>query len=448
MLKISNVSFAYQNQEVLSQVNLILPSRGRVSVIGDNGTGKSTLLKLLAGQLRPDDGSIKVDGKIGWLPQAGEIDDQSGGERTRHNLERLFAMNYDALLLDEPTNNLDEEGINWLVSQLLRYDGLAVVVSHDRDFIGQVAERIVEVKDGKLLDYAGDYASYQLWQEQLKNEALTRYQNEEKAKAALKRQIVSARNRLNSKNRHFDKMKDENRMVFRTKRNHAEATAGKLIRDAKNKLGQLATERPEQRKVYQSNILADVSRRRRLLLVDGVTKSYGEKKVLDGVSFEIYTGERCRVMGKNGAGKTTLFGIIMGDLRLDDGTIWLAENMTIGYIAQDRFGLDLTRSFVSQVEANRTEIFRAAVTLDLTVNDLNKPLEQVSRGQLTKMAFLKIMLAPVDLLILDEPTNHLDIRARENIERALEKYAGAILFATHDGAFAKSLGAGKVVELD
>lgn len=441
MLKFSDVSFAYQNQDVLSQINLTLPSQGVFAVIGDNGSGKSTLLKLISKRLQPDDGSIRVDGEIGLLSQMIDSTNQSGGECVKNRLVQLFSMRYDVLLLDEPTNNLDEAGIHWLVSRLCNYTGLALVVSHDRSFIDQIAEHIIELKDGKLYEYAGNYTDYLYRKEQSKNEMLSQYQKVERAKVKIKKRIISARTNVKAKDRHFDKTRDENRMTFKAKRSSAEAAAGKLVKNATTQLTRINSVcKPEIQKTYRAKLQTNLSKRHRLLLVDEITKSYGERKVLNKVSLEVRPGEKYHILGNNGSGKTTLFKIIMNRMQPDSGVIQLARDATIGYIAQDIYGLDLAKSFLAQIDVNSTEVFKAAITMDLTSGELNKPLEQLSRGQLTRMAFLKIMLTPVDLLILDEPTNHLDIRVRENIEKSLVDYPGALLLATHDRSFANALG--------
>ncbi len=440
MLKISNLSFSYQNQDIFTQANLVVSNPEKIAIIGDNGTGKSTLLHLIAGELHPDDGSIKVDGTVGLLPQTGDTSMQSGGERTRRELAQLFARNYDVLLLDEPTNNLDASNINWLVSQLQRYQGLALIVSHDRDFMNQVADRIVELKSGQLQDYAGNYHDYTSRQQQLRDQALFNYHQATKTKATLRARINHAQTHIKVKNRPFDKIKDENRMAFKLKRNNSEAVSGKIIRSARTQLAKLdAVQKPEVHKVYRANLPVSFLRQGRLLLVQDLAKSYHEKIIFQHLNFELYAGNRCQVSGDNGSGKTTLFRIIMGEEIPTYGVVQLRNNIRIGYIAQTTFGLDLNRNFLSQTAANATEVFQAAATMDFRPHDLQKPVHQLSRGQLTKLAFLKVMLTPVDLLILDEPTNHLDIRARENIEQALANYPGAILFATHDQTFAQAL---------
>ena len=159
------------------------------------------------------------------------------------------------------------------------------------------------------------------------------------------------------------------------------------------------------------------------------------------------TGGRVRIIGNNGAGKTTLLRIIIGQLAPDSGTVKITTGVRYGYVAQCVYGLDLERNLLSQADAEASEIYQAASTMDLSPTAVAVPLNQLSRGQLTKMAVLKLILDRLDLIILDELTNHLDIRARENIERALAEYPGAIIYATHDEVLAQALGADKQVAL-
>lgn len=450
MLKISNLTFAYHDREIFSQANLVLSDFARVAIIGDNGAGKTTLLQLLNRTLLSEQGNIKLDGNIGYLPQTSDRTDQkSGGERTKLALERLFTQNYDVLLLDEPTNNLDFTARDWLVQKLLQFRGLTLIVSHDRYFIDQVAEQLVEIKDQKLQLYSGNFSDYQARNLQLQSEQRQNYEKAQRVKHALNQQISSAHNKNNRvSSMHFNKLRDENKMAFHGRRNHAQNTASKIINSAKSKIVQLDhIEKTYERKTYQAKISTDFLRHRRLLKVTALSKSYSEKKLFADLNFEVFTSERIRVAGGNGTGKTTLFEIILGNLAPDTGDVRLAPNLRLGYIAQDVFGLNLNQNFFTQTEAELTEVFQAAATMDLTKHDLQKPCQQLSRGQLTKLAFLKAILSPVDLLILDEPTNHLDIRARENIEQALKDYPGTILFATHDEKFANIIQPNKIIEL-
>ncbi len=450
MLQISNLTFAYSNCEIFNQINLTLSNAEKVAIIGDNGTGKTTLLELLAGQLAPDTGSLRLDGKVGYLPQTPETNtDKSGGERTRLALTKLFAQDFDVLLLDEPTNNLDASARQWLLTQLRHFPGLVLIVSHDRAFINDVAEAIIEIKNHQLQLFHGNYSDFLTRNQQLRNQQLRNYEQAQRAKRHLHQQISRAYNDNNRVSQlHFNKIRDENKMAFHGRKNHAQNTASRIINTAQTKLAHLeGIEKPQQRKTYQAKISADFLRQRRLLKIQELTKSFGSKILFQNLNLEISTSERVQIVGDNGTGKTTLFKIILKELEPDSGTVTLAPNLRLGYISQDISGLELTQNFLSQVDAPVTEVFQAATTMDLTKAELTVPVQTLSRGQIAKLALLKIILQPVDLLILDEPTNHLDIRARGNIEQALQAYAGAILFATHDATFAEKLHPERIIEL-
>lgn len=459
MLQISNLSFSYSQKDIFSQINLTISTPQIIAIIGDNGSGKTTLLKLLAGQLQPDDGKIRISGTVGYLAQSydelankpnsiknhhpsnNKPNHRSGGEQTKLALEQLFAQSYDVLLLDEPTNNLDTSVRQWLLTRLKSFRGLILLVSHDRDFIDQVANQILEVKAGQIQLYDGNYSTYITRQNQLHDLQMTNYQKAQQTKTALKHRIQVARRKNNEvSTRRFNKNRDESKLAFHGRRNHAQNTAGKAINAAESKLAQLGQiNKPYERKTYAAELSADFLRRRRLLKVSELSKSYPHKPLFQNLSFEIYTSERWRITGNNGSGKTTLLKILLGSDPADSGEVKLAPQLSSGYISQDMTGLDLERSFLAQTAASPTEVFQAGATMDLGRADLQQTCRNLSRGQLTKLAFLKILIQPVDLLILDEPTNHLDIRARENIEQALTNYAGAILLVTHDQRFAQNL---------
>ncbi len=448
MLKISNLSFSYGSETILDRLSLNLPGRGLVAIIGDNGTGKTTLLRLIAGQLTPDDGSIRLTGRVGYLSQDHHDDTLSGGEVVRAKLRELFEAHYDCLLLDEPTNNLDAQARRWLVDELRRFNGLAIIVSHDRRFIDAVASSLVVIKAGKAKLYGGNYRDYQERVKQAEAEQWEEYAKAKLERKRLNKRMVAAKSRAHSAdNSHFDKLKHEDKGAFKNAKSGKQSRAGKEIRAVKTRLDQLAgIEKPTIHKVYRVNFTADQLRDRRLLLVENLTKSY-QRKLFRDISFTVRTGERVRIVGDNGTGKTTLLRIIIGQLAPDSGTVKITTGVRYGYVAQGVYGLDLGRNLLSQADAEASEIYQAASTMDLSPTAVAVPLNQLSRGQLTKMAVLKLILDRLDLIILDELTNHLDIRARENIERALAEYPGAIIYATHDEVLAQTLGVDKQVAL-
>ena len=210
MLKISNLSFSYGSEAILDRLSLNLPSRRLVAIIGDNGTGKTTLLRLIAGQLTPDDGSIWLTGRVGYLPQDHHNDILSGGEIVRAKLRELFEAHYDCLVLDEPTNNLDARARQWLVGELRRFNGLAIIVSHDRRFIDAVVGSLVVIKAGKAKLYGGNYRDYQERVKQAEAEQWEEYAKAKLERKRLNKRMVAAKSRAHSAdNSHFDKLKHE-----------------------------------------------------------------------------------------------------------------------------------------------------------------------------------------------------------------------------------------------
>lgn len=451
MLQISNLSFSYQNQPLLEKINLALSAPEKVAIIGDNGTGKTTLLRLISGELCPDDGSIKLTGNVGFLRQTqADLQDKSGGERTQIRLSELFRQNPEILLLDEPTNNLDAESKAWLLRNLRGYRGLALVVSHDRDFLQAVAEKIIYLHDGEAEVFLGDYASFRARQVQMQHEKMQNYERARQTKKKLTQQLKIAHDRAHKSNRRsYDKISDESRLRYNGQRMAAQNSAGKVLRATESRLEQIAAvDKPLERKTYSAEVSANFLHDRKLLEVRNLSKIYNQKILFENLNFAVRTSERVRVCGRNGSGKSTLFQIILGSLEPDSGEVWLAPDLKIGYISQDVAGFNLEKSFLAQSgEFNQTEIFRAAATMDFTPQDLFRPVGALSRGQLTKLAILRLILRPLDLVIIDEITNHIDIRARENIESALKNYRGAILAATHDEAFAREIGFTKETKL-
>lgn len=444
MLRISNLSFSYQNQPLLKKFSLSLGNSEKVAIIGDNGSGKTTLLQLIAGNLHPDEGSVTTSGEVGFLKQAQEdLRDKSGGERTQIRLAELFRQRPEILLLDEPTNNLDRESKAWLLRTLREYRGLVLVVSHDRDFLEALAEKIIYLRDGKAEIFFGNYNSFREQQAQEQHEKAEKYERSQREKKKLRKQLQVARDRAHKSNRRsYNKTSDESRLCYNGQRMAAQNSAGKVLRATQSRIEQIpAAEKPSERKTYSAEISTNFLHDKKLLELKKITKYYGKKKLFENLDLEIRTGERIRVCGRNGSGKSTLFQIILGQVEANHGEVWIAPNIEIGYISQDVIGFNFEQNFLEQnTSLDKTEVFRAAATMDLSPQDMTRSTGELSRGQLTKLAILRLILHPLELVIIDEITNHLDIRARENIELALKKYRGAILAATHDEAFAREIG--------
>lgn len=459
MLQISNLNFSYRDKIIFHSLNLSFCRPEIIAIIGDNGVGKTTFLKLIAGELLPDEGSIKIQGNVDILHQdhkLNQLEDsllfqKSGGELTNYYLEQLLRTRPSVLLLDEPTNSLDSKSKTKLCQNLQKYRGLVLMVGHDRDFIDQVAHKILYVHNQTAQLFSGNYSNFCRQQEHILHQQELTYQQIQRQKHKLKQQLKVARDAANKSNHHhFDKLRDESKLIAHGKRMGAQNSAGKILRATETKLAQLPeASKPFERKTYNARLSHNLSHSKKLLTVEKVSKSYNQKILFQNLNFELWTGERLRISGPNGSGKSTLLKIIQGQIQPDQGTANISAGVTHAYISQDVFGLDLAQSFLAQnSDIDRTSIYQSATTMDLSPENLQQPARELSRGQLTKLAILKLILRPVDFAMLDEITNHLDIRARENIELALQNYQGAILAVTHDEAFARKLGFTQEINLE
>jgi ATPase subunit of ABC transporter with duplicated ATPase domains len=449
MLKISNLSYSISGQTIFERANLTLTDHSRVALIGDNGTGKTTLLRLIIGELQADHGTVQTDGTSAYVRQHTDGAELSGGQITQREIERAIYQSPapSLLLLDEPTNNLDSNARDWLEHIVRHFDGQVFFASHDRHFIDQVATHIVEIRDHTLRLFSGNYSDYRAVLEQERSEAESKFKKQSVAHKKLLAQLHVATNKQNStEHSHFDKLTYRHgglKGTFNAYKRTAQATAGKKINAIKSKVDQLGPmEKPEQRKTYSAYLNSDLSHHKTIVSVREVTKTYGAKLVLDNINLELHTKERLHVVGPNGSGKSTLLRIIAGQLSADSGTVHLAGDLKFGYISQDITGIDLDQTGLQNLlgaTTDKSAIYQAASTMDITPADLDKPTSTLSRGQITKLAVIKLLFQPLDLIIIDEPTNHIDLRARENIEQALRQYHGALLVASHDQHFVDTL---------
>jgi macrolide transport system ATP-binding/permease protein len=476
------------------RVNLSVDASDRVALIGDNGAGKTTLLKLVAGELSPDSGAIKSGGDIGVVAQynnfSGSVGEflggleswrvdvaldkvglsaldlrqavlkLSGGQKTRLSLAKILAEENqpEILLLDEPTNNLDGDGLEWLADFLKTFGGQIIFASHDRHFIDAVATKIWEIDDGQVHTFNGNYTFYreQKTVERKRQQELYDKVEKEKRKLLNLRKIANERNNTAS-HQHFDKLHTPKKLGnlktnFNAERSAAQSAQGKAVRVIDTKLAQLSpAEKPLTQKIYRANLSSEPTHDKIILHAENLTKKFSGRTIFEDVSFELRAGQRLQIAGPNGGGKTTLLSITAGRLNADSGTIWRAPDLRTGYLSQDVINLDFAESGLENLRTifdNQTEIFASAAAMDLSPNDLMKPVGKLSRGQQTKLGVLKLLLGHYDLIILDEPTNHLDIRARENIEQALVNFTGAVLLATHDKRLTERLNIDAIIALE
>ena len=340
--------------------------------------------------------------------------EMSGGWRMRAALGRLLLAQPDTLILDEPTNHLDTDSVTWLEDTLASYPGAILFVSHDRDFIDAVAERVIELAGGTATEYVGGFAEF----------VVQREERLASARAAAARQARDVA--------HVERFIER----FRYK-----ATKARQVQSRIKTLEKLERiEVPDHRaKVARFGFPPPRRSSRVVAEVDDVTVGYDGVAVLSGVSFALERGEKLALVGPNGAGKTTLVRLLLGDLAPMKGSCTIGANVDVAYFAQHQVeSLDLERTALQEIQAaagpaQRDRNLRTVLgSFGLSGDTADQKVGALSGGEQTRLALAKVMLNPVNLLVLDEPTNHLDLPSCDVLEDALDAYPGTIVLVTHD----------------
>ncbi len=353
----------------------------------------------------------------------------SGGWQMRIALAKLLVRKPGVVLLDEPTNHLDLAACEWLEGYLAEYAGIILVVSHDRYFLDRVTGRTIELDDGVATDYRGNYTFYLAENTRRRAEQQAAYDRQQKYIA---RQVA---------------------FINATKANAARSALAKSRERALAKLERVSAPRPEHAHITVR--LATGKRSpERVLTAEGIGKSFETNQVLRDLSLTIDRGDRIALVGPNGAGKSTLLRLLAGLDEPDTGKIVLSEDLAVGYYAQDQSQtLDESRSVLDEVLAHApsgwgVESVRGLLARFLfTQDDVFKLIGALSGGEKSRLSLAKLLLTPRQLLLLDEPTNHLDMPSKDELENALNNYAGAVMFSSHD-RFLLDRVATKVAELD
>lgn len=507
MISINNLSVEFSAKALFDNINYVINPRDKIALVGKNGAGKSTMLKIIAGIQKPTSGSVSVpaDVTIGYLPQQMVLHDEltvieevrkafshidemhatldklnaelaertdyesdgyqqlidrmtsltdriaiegsenceaemektllglgfmrsdfdrptsefSGGWRMRIELAKLLLTRPDVLLLDEPTNHLDIESIQWLEQFLMSKAKAVVLVSHDRAFIDNVTSRTIEISLGKIYDYAVNYSRYVDLRRERIEQQMRAYQNQQK------------------------QIQDTEEFIERFR---YKATKAVQVQSRMKQLAKI--ERIEVDEVDTSHLNLRFPPAPRSgdypLICDNVGKAYGEHQVFDHATFTIKRGEKVAFVGKNGEGKSTLVKCIMGEIPYT-GTLKIGHNVKIGYFAQNQ-----AQMLDGEISVFDT-IDRVAVgDIRLKIRDIlgafmfggeasDKKVKVLSGGEKTRLAMIRLLLEPVNLLILDEPTNHLDMRTKDILKQAIKDFNGTVIVVSHDRQFLDGL---------
>ncbi len=468
LLTLADAELAYGLTPLLDRANLTVQPGERIGLIGRNGTGKSSLLKIITGQLTLDDGvcgredGLRIamveqesappeaptlraslalcaafealhDERERWAAEArlteflhrfGLDEDQptvtaSGGERKRAMLALALAQKPDLLLLDEPTNHLDIDGITLLEDLLVANPAKAsIIITHDRAFLDKVATRIIELDRGLLRSYPGNFAAYearkadQLAAEEVVNRKFDKFWAQEEV--WIRKGIEARRTRNEGRVRRLQALRNE-RAARRERLGKVQ-----IALDAGARSGRLVAE-----------------------LVD-VTKRFDNNTIVNNLSLRIMRGDRFGFIGPNGAGKSTLIKLILGTLTPETGTVRLGTNLQIAYFDQMRTQLDPERTLVETISPGSewVETAQGRKHVMSYLNDFlfppqraQAPVKMLSGGERNRLLLARLFAQPANLLVLDEPTNDLDIESLELLEDTLQSYTGTLLLVSHDRAF-------------
>lgn len=458
LISLSNVFFGYGDNNLLDGVSIVFNAHERVAIIGDNGCGKTTLLRLLAGDLLPDSGNIVINAGVYMLNQINISDSKSGGEQQMFALMRAFDSGADILLLDEPTNNLDRDAKQKFFNRLNSYSNGVVVVSHDRELLQQV-DKIIELNNGTLRVYGGNYDFY-LEQKRIENENIvSRYTDAQKSIARLNNTINIAQNTR----QHHEAKQAKDIANSRRSRLEANALKGKSQQTEAKKRAVIQKKLTQQMDLQQSlseqmrneTIKIPVPNKpfysKELVQISNLCFAYGSKQIFDNFDFTMYGGQRVRIVGKNGAGKSTLLKIICGELKPQSGVVKTFGK--IAYINQDLSVLDKNKTVVENIMeisgCLKHDAHMIAANFGFRGDASQQKCGTLSGGELLKATLAAILGgdSQPDLLILDEPTNNLEIKSISVLEDALNQYRGAILLVSHDEMFAKNIKIDKEVNI-
>ena len=346
-----------------------------------------------------------------------QIENLSGGQKTRVALGKLLISKPDILLLDEPTNHLDMESIAWLETYLLNYPGAVFIVSHDRYFLDKVVTKIVEIEAAQMRMYEGNYSAYALKKAQLRDAQYKAYLNQQRE--------IKHQEAVITKLRSFNREKSIKRAESRVKMLDKIQSIEKPIEIDNQMRISL-----EPRFISGNDVLT----------VEGLSKAFPGQTLFTDINFEIKRGERVALIGNNGTGKTTILKILNGIVDADAGRFALGSKVQIGYYDQEHHVLHMEKTIFQEISdtyptLTETEIRNMLAAFLFTGDDVFKLISSLSGGERGRVSLAKLMLSEANFLILDEPTNHLDIASKEILEEALNSYTGTVLYVSHDRYF-------------
>ena len=459
LLTAEKIRKSYTEKILLKDVVLGINSGDKIGLIGTNGTGKSTLLKIIAGLDDPDSGTVTRSGgvRVGYLPQNPVFEDGvtvlgqvmrgiaeqqreskeyeckailtklgisefdkpvsqlSGGQKKRVSLASALVTPVEVLILDEPTNHLDNDMVDWLENYLARYTGALLMVTHDRYFLDRVTNRILELQNGNLYSYEANYTKYLELKEEREDMAAA---SERKRQTLLKKELAWIRRGARARS---------TKQKFRVQRFEEMSSQSVDL---------------EQDDLQMSSMSSRLGRK--IIEICGISKRYGDKQLIRDFSYLLLRRDRIGIIGPNGCGKSTLLKIIIGSVAPDSGEVNIGETVHIGYFSQECEETDPDERVMDYVKDISSEVRMPEGTLTasqmlekfLFTPDLQySPIGKLSGGERRRLYLLGILMQAPNVLLFDEPTNDLDIQTLTILEDYLQNFSGAVVAVSHDRYF-------------
>ena len=502
VLSTANISKSFAGETLIEDADILINEGEKAALVGINGSGKTTFLKIVAGEMSPDSGIVTFakNTSFAYLKQINNIDTDltieeelttvikpildmeerflklqeeiskanekeleslyaeydrlqhalelndaymakskltgilkglgfieeefsrkvstlSGGQKTRVYLAKILLTEPDIILLDEPTNHLDLSSIEWLESYLNNYKKAVLIVSHDRYFLDKIVTKVIDIDNKKVETYNGNYTEFIKKKKELKESAMRAYLNRE---AQIKRQ-----EEVIEKLKSFNREKSVKRAESRQK-----------ALDRIERIDKPTEERSDMDLFFSQSIESGKD----VLHIEGLSKSFGHRKLFENVNIDVKRGEHIAILGDNGTGKTTLLKILNNLTEPDSGYIHFGTNVSIAYYDQEHQVLDRNKTIFDEIhdehpDMNNTEVRNVLASFLFTGDEVFKPISSLSGGERGRVSLAKIMLSTANLIILDEPTNHLDITSKEILENAIRKFEGTVIYVSHDRYF-------------
>jgi len=459
--QMSGIKKFYNDRLILKVNDFKIYKRDRIGIVGMNGAGKTTFLNILTNKIVADEGKSTIYGTYGYITQFGneeeaemdgyiaskfgtsDLQDESlsGGEITRLKIAKALSSNNVLIIGYEPTSNLDREGIELLQTELIRFDGAILIVSHDREFLDAICNEILEIENGEIKLYKGNYSAYQALKKSEWQREAFEYKQYISEKSRLQEAAEQKKNKARTMKKVPNRMGNSEARLHKMGNQGAKAKLDGQVNAIKTRIEKMdVKEKPKELPKIKIDIKnSKVLYCNTVVSSEGLNKNFGNKVIFNDAQFKIFNNSKTAIIGQNGSGKTTLIKMIVNG----DPAINKAKGVKMGYFSQDMNVLIGNKTLLQNVmESSMYDETFVRILLSRLLfkqEDLAKNVYMLSGGEKVKAALAKIIISDFNMLILDEPTNYLDIYTMEAVEEAISKYKGTVVFVSHDRRFINNI---------